>query len=160
MVYSVEEVAKYFLRKSSPGTIWAIDPLKLQKLTFYGEAYYLAISGGTHERLINDCEFEAWVHGPVCRKLWQKYSNYGYDDIPTYVGKTELDEDEFATFVLDFVWNKYGHESGKTLEMRTHNEDPWKNARGNKSPQSRSRSIISIENMFDFYKDEININYM
>lgn len=30
------------------------------------------------EKLI-DCDFEAWIHGPVCPKLYQKYRDFGWD---------------------------------------------------------------------------------
>ena len=40
--------------------------LKLQKLLFYCDAYHLAYFD---TELISD-KFEAWVHGPVCRKVY------------------------------------------------------------------------------------------
>ena len=57
--------------------------LKLQKLLFYCDAYCLAYFG---EELVTD-QFEAWVHGPVSRKVYDSlkdksilYSDVAYSD--------------------------------------------------------------------------------
>ena len=45
---------------------------KLQKLSYYVYAWNLAINGVE----IAEMSFEAWEHGPVCRKLYSKYKKY------------------------------------------------------------------------------------
>ena len=52
---SIFEVARFFLTKES------MTHLKLQKLCYYAQAWYLTIYG---QRLFNE-EFQAWLHGPV-----------------------------------------------------------------------------------------------
>ena len=45
--------------------------LKLQKLLFYCDAYHLAYF---NEELITD-NFEAWVHGPVSKKVFDSFKD-------------------------------------------------------------------------------------
>jgi uncharacterized phage-associated protein len=47
--------------------------LKLQKLVYYSEAWHLAY----FERPLIPEDFEAWVHGPVVRSLWDHYKGRG-----------------------------------------------------------------------------------
>ena len=79
---SIFDVAKYF--------IWfgkevgdPVTHLKLQKLCYYAEAMYLAIYG---ERLTGE-NFQAWPHGPVSKKLYDKYKDYRWRVITTSVVK-------------------------------------------------------------------------
>ena len=53
--------------------------LKLQKLLYYCEAYHLAYFDAS---LIRQ-DFEAWVHGPVCREVFLALKNKAvlYSDI-------------------------------------------------------------------------------
>ena len=56
-------LSNYILKHYGP-----MSHLKLQKLLFYCDAYCLAYFG---QELITD-QFEAWVHGPVSRKVCQR----------------------------------------------------------------------------------------
>lgn len=117
----VRAVAKHFLSLSEEGTPLAITPLKLQKLVYYAQGFYLSEHKGP---LFND-QILAWDHGPVVRKLWEDYNKYKYFTIP----KSESDNniqllpEEIAS--IKRVWEKYGSYDGKTLEEMTHQEDPW-----------------------------------
>ena len=50
-----------------------MTPLKLQKMVFYADAWFMALNDG--EELIAD-RFEAWVHEPVARDLYIRFANY------------------------------------------------------------------------------------
>ena len=50
-----------------------ITPLKLQKLVFYADAWYMALN---NDRELIPNQFEAWVHGPVVRELYNRFSDY------------------------------------------------------------------------------------
>lgn len=68
-------LAQYVLAK-----VGKANHLKLQKLVYYVEAYHLAYFDG--ESIISD-QFEAWLHGPVSRKLWDHLKPIAnvYDDV-------------------------------------------------------------------------------
>lgn len=96
---------------------------KLQKLSYYVYAWYLAIYGVK----IADMQFEAWVHGPVCRKLYLKYRHYGWSVIPQYRGFVLVDDEKIR--FIEGVLKEYGSYSADELERMTHKEAPWLNAR-------------------------------
>lgn len=63
-----QDVADYFIWLANDSGSF-ISNLKLQKLVYYAQAWYLAIYGQS----LFDEDFEAWVHGPIIPSLYQKY---------------------------------------------------------------------------------------
>ena len=85
---SVFDVASWFLSKEK------MTHKKLQKLCYYAQAWSYAIC----PEPISDAKFEAWVHGPVCHELYNKYKSYGFDYIPQKELETNVfnsDEESF-----------------------------------------------------------------
>ena len=70
------DIADYFVRLANETGDY-ISNLKLQKLVYYAQAWYLAISD---EALFEE-DFEAWVHGPVIPELYQEYKSFGWRPI-------------------------------------------------------------------------------
>ena len=54
------------------------------------------------------------------------------------------------------VLNKYGTLSSFELEMLTHSEDPWLEARGNTLPHERCNTIIDKAKMKSFYAKQLS----
>lgn len=143
-VTSTNAVADYFIRFSHQ----VGDPitnLKLQKLVYYAQAWYLALHG---ERLIPDT-FQAWVHGPVCYPLYQRFRSYSWNPISESVEVPDLPEGVEAH--LREVMEVYGGYSAWDLERLTHAEAPWLNARGDLPAGEPSCSVISEDDMRRFY---------
>jgi uncharacterized phage-associated protein len=138
--YDMNTVANWFLSKS------AMSHKKLQKLCYYAEAWHLALYNSP---LFKECHFEAWVHGPVCPKLYDQYKGYGWADIPRRSNKPVIDPetDEF----LDIVYTTYGEFSGHQLENISHNETPWLKAREGLEEWEASSKIIDPEIMREYY---------
>lgn len=123
---NARDVARYFISKSEESTSKAVTPLKLQKLVYYAQGWYLA----RHRNLLFEESLLAWDHGPVVRVLYDDYRRHGYYTIPSKpfvnqdeYGDTIFDTDELE--VLNDVWEAYGDFDGKYLEEMTHQEDPW-----------------------------------
>lgn len=116
---SINEVAKYFIENGED-----ITPKKLQKLSYYAEAWCNAL---LNERLIEDTHFEAWVHGPVSPDLYQQYKRYGWNEIDKPEVNVEYSFSDKEKEILDSVIETYGHLSGNELEALTHEEAPWLN---------------------------------
>ena len=105
-----KELANYILAK-----VGSMTHLKLQKLVYYAEAYHLAY----FEKSIIDDHFEAWLHGPVSRKLWDHIKGVAnvYDSImcpgdknvliKNFKNKVTNDQLELINDVL----KEYGQES-------------------------------------------------
>ena len=143
---TVEAVAKLIISFRDD-----ITNKKLQKLSYYVYAWYLTI----YNDLIADIEFEAWEHGPVCRKIYNLYKRYGWNTIPRYEGFILVDDDvvKFVKSVLMY----YGDMDAEELEELTHKEEPWLNARKGCDPRSWSNAVISKEDIIECYSKQIKI---
>lgn len=125
--------------------------LKLHKLLYYCQAWNLAFGRG---RLF-DGNFQAWVHGPVNRRIYDAYSNKGlYSPVTLADVRGAFDPNnipEEDRTVIDSVLDAYAGLTGDQLEEMTHREEPWVNARGGISPSARSETVISDDVMRAFY---------
>ncbi|MCM6843529.1 DUF4065 domain-containing protein [Latilactobacillus curvatus] len=139
--YTVFAVANWFLNKQ------AVSPKKLQKLTYYAQAWANALY---NKNMINDSKFEAWAHGPVSPALYEKYRGWGWQDI-TKNEENTIDDSETID-LLESVWLTYGDKSANELEALTHQEMPWRNARGDLADGESSNQEISEEDMKNYYK--------
>lgn len=129
----------------------SITVLKLHKLVYYIQAWSLAFGKGR----MFDGKFQAWVHGPVSRQLYDRYpdksmySSVSYEDMAAGFNPGRLNDQERA--IIDSVLEAYGDFAGYQLEEMTHRELPWIEARGEVPPSARSESLISDETMASFY---------
>ena len=105
---------------------------KLQKLSYYVYSWYITI----YNREIAEMSFEAWKHGPVCRRLYNKYRNYGWKIIPSYEGLLLAKEEDIK--FIDVIIDIYGKYSADELEEMTHKESPWIAARANINDKDNS----------------------
>lgn len=138
----------------------SMSHLKLQKLLFYCDAYHLAYFG---EELVED-KFEAWVHGPVSREVYNSLKDQSilYSDISYSPSSTNDVDEEFEKLssdqkaVLADVLIELSAWTGPQLEAATHKETPWKKAREGYGPADKCFSLISKELTKEFYSTEIN----
>ena len=137
---TVFDVANWFLAKER------MTHKKLQKLCYYAQAWSYAIC----PEPISDAVFEAWVHGPVCRQLYEKYRAYGFDYIPQGNATDAFTRDQ-ESFLAD-VWETYGDQSANSLEALSHSEPPWQRARLGLDPKDRSGRVISPDDMAAYYR--------
>jgi len=145
-MYSVKDIANWFLYKVDRESGDSITHLKLQKLVYYTQAWSLVLN-----KSLFDENFEAWAHGPVVRSLFETYRDAGWEALG--LPSEELIEfDKETEKIISDVWEIYGEHTGKYLEHLTHSEDPWIIARGDLSPEEKSASIIEKKSMENFYK--------
>ena len=139
---NVFNVAEYILKK-----IGVISTMKLQKLTYYCQAWSLAWDDVP---LFNE-DFQAWAHGPVCPELFQKHKGVftvSEEDFREYADFNFSDE-QIET--MDAVITDLGNKSSQWLSDLTHSEEPWKNARKGYSPGEPCTVIITKESMQQYY---------
>lgn len=151
----IQTLAGYILKYFGP-----MSHLKLQKLLYYCQAYHLAY----FEEPLFEEDFEAWVHGPVCRDVYNilkgksvLYSDVSYDKYDfnsKKLLKSSISSDQF-TLVND-VLNTLNQWTGGELEQSTHKDAPWNIARKELPPNHPSTNIIDKKIMLDFYKKEVN----
>ncbi len=138
----VDEVIGYLLFQCED-----ITPLALQKALYYVQGLYYAFMGSF--LFAEDCE--AWVHGPVYREIYNRYSGYHFDPIESgdefYISKfTDLEK-----AVIDSVIQYFCCYSGKVLERFTHAEMPWIKTRGNLPADAHSNRIICKESIGEYF---------
>lgn len=151
MGITIFNVADYFLNRVETEQGSSITHLKLQKLCYYAQAWYLAFEG---EKLFGE-RFEAWVHGPVNPNLFQKYRDYSWQNLPPV---ENFDSHMFTSKHLDHldeVWDVYGRYDGKFLEDLTHQEDPWIEARHGYAPSERCTVDIDTNRMKMYYRQKL-----
>ena len=146
-------LSNYILKHYGP-----MSHLKLQKLVYYCDAYSLAYFG---KPLITD-DFEAWVHGPVCRRLYDSLKDKSklYSDVAYTFDGVDVDK-EFNSLTSDQqslitdVLNQLSSWSSFELEASTHQEAPWKNARKGYGEADKCSVVINKDDMKKFYHSEI-----
>lgn len=148
------DISDFFLAKAnSIGE--PISNLKLQKLVYYAQAWFLA----NKNKILFEDDFEAWVHGPVLPSLYHEYKERGSAPIITKLKLKEIAE-KFSKEIFDFlnevtfVYMPYG---AYQLELMTHNEKPWIEARGNCEPDEICNTVISKTTMKEFYAAQIKV---
>jgi len=124
-----------------------VTNLKLQKVLYYSQAWYLALR---KEPFFHE-DVEAWVHGPVVPSIFRHYRDCKWSPIPG----TPVNSSQFRAH-LEEVWRVYGGFSAYDLERLTHSEEPWKIARAGLAPDASSNNIISKSSMRDYYSARLN----
>lgn len=144
-VCTANDVANYLINFAREHGDY-LTPLKLQKLMFYADAWHMVVKGG--QELIPD-PFEAWVHGPVVRSIYHRFNHYRWNPITE-----ELPAPNLAGETVDFlkeVYKVFGGFSGYELEQLTHQEEPWKAARGMLPADSACNEAINKDLTRRFY---------
>lgn len=126
-----------------------LSNLKLQKLVYYSQAWYLAITG----KPLFDDPIEAWVHGPVVRSLYFDYRAYGFGPITLDVEIENIRLSGDITEHLEDVWDVYGRYDGRYLEQLTHSEPPWQIAREGLDSRDVGTQEVSHDSMRLYYSD-------
>lgn len=129
--------------------------LKVQKLLYYVQAWNLAIE----DEPLFDGKFQAWVHGPVSREIYDRFvkTKYMYSSLNTedcLGGQDNLGENERVA--VDDVLDVYAGLSGSQLEDMTHQEDPWLHARNGLPDSARCEVEIDESLMQRFYAKRLS----
>ena len=146
-----QDVANFFIRLANESGSF-ISNLKLQKLLYYSQAWYLAI----HSKPLFDEDFEAWIHGPVIPALYTEFQKFKWKPISKDAPEPSFPEEikQFLYEVVDVYFSIDGYE----LEKMTHAEDPWLKARGNLPIDASCNQIISKHSMQNYFKDRVKEN--
>ncbi|HOX41197.1 MAG TPA: DUF4065 domain-containing protein [bacterium] len=147
-----EDVANFFIALANEtGDI--ITNLKLQKLVYYAQAWYLA----NYKKPLFDEDFEAWIHGPVIPDLYHKYKSFGYSPIETKIDFSSVENlDSTVKEFLAEVAKIYMTHGAYELEAMTHQEQPWIDARDGCEPDENCSNVIPKKSMMEFYGAKIS----
>jgi len=143
---NLNDVANCFLKLDEANEGDGISNLKLQKLVYYAQGFYIAI----HDKaLFNDAHIEAWTHGPVSPPLYHQYKEFGSNPIPAPLNFDEstLKEDELD--IIKEVFEVFGQFSAWKLRNMTHEEAPW-------LENESTASIITLDEVKRYFKTRLN----
>lgn len=133
-----------------------LNVLKLQKLMYYIQAWHLAFSDSP----LFWGRFQAWVHGPVNRQLYDRFaiSKSLYSEIRAHDIRPGFVEGRIpseARAHIESVLEVYAGYSGTQLEEMTHNEEPWIEAREGYASSDRCEREIDERSMAKYYRSRI-----
>lgn len=151
----IDDVVDYIVVKLDEAGA-SLTILKLQKLLYYVQAWRLALKDQT----LFDGKFQAWVHGPVNRHIYDrfagKYTMYAAlhrEDV-----RPDFDANAMSPSVrahIDEVLEAYANYTGSQLERMTHDEEPWIAARGDRAPAERCERELDEALMASYFKQEL-----
>ncbi len=144
----------------------SINHFKLQKLLYYIQAWHLVHFDGA---MIFDELPEAWVNGPVYRKIFDHLNktpankNLVLDpklkgDMDKHIqdANEKLNLTKEQNEFLQSILNHYGLMSHEKLIFLTHKEAPWNIAREGLGDFEYSDRKISAKNMQNYYTEFSN----
>ena len=139
-------IAKHIIAQMEDTT-----PLALQKILYYIEGFSLALL----DKNILLTNPEAWVHGPVYKEIYNRFSHYSYhaiakEEFSKYKTLENFSKEEQNLIVS--VIKSFGCYSGKVLELMTHQTEPWLQARGELRELDSGNYEISEDDMKIYFK--------
>jgi len=143
--HKLSNVVKYILSECSELTNMALN-----KSLYYIQGFTKVFNDAF--MFEEDCE--AWVHGPVYRDVYQRYSSYGFGSIDID-NEAKFDGSCFSAeekIIIDSVIRHLSCYSGKVLESFTHVEAPWIKTRGDLPSNLNSNRTISKDMISDYFK--------
>lgn len=149
---TAEQIADYLIAFSN-ATGSLVSHMKLQKLIFYTQAWHIAVF---NEPVFEE-DFQAWIHGPVLPSLYERYKIFQWRPIV----RDDLDEaslhaleHSFSSSIQEILADviiEYFHKDAFALERSTHEEAPWRIARGPLAADEPSTNIVTKKTIHGYY---------
>jgi uncharacterized phage-associated protein len=141
---SIFDVAAHILARKGE-----IGAMKLHKLLYYCQAWSLVWD----DRPLFTERIEAWVNGPVVRRLYAAHRR-AFSVPPVLIaqcqGRAErLNQTQRET--VDAVLKFYGDRDAQWLSDLTHSEAPWQKARAGVERHERCENEITLVSMAEYY---------
>lgn len=153
---NINQICDYVILRLKQEEDMPLSNIKLQKLLYYIQAWHLTFKN----KVLFDGDFQAWVHGPVNRQIYDRfnstkylYSEIGLKDVQDKEIATKLTQEEISH--IDKVLEVYAPYSGVELEEMSHKEEPWINARHGYAPNQRCEVIINNDLLGDYFRKRI-----
>lgn len=142
-IMSPNDVADFLLAESrEQGEV--LTNLKLQKLLYYAQAWFLAL----HNRPLFEEDFQAWAHGPVLPSQYHRFKEFTWKPLTVEVQKPQAPAN--VAEHLQLIIEEFGSETAVALERMTHRERPWLEARGDLPLGAISDARISKNTMKEY----------
>ena len=140
---TAEDISNYILTLTDADSGDTISHLKLQKLLYYTQGFYLAMK---HRPLFRE-KIMAWNHGPVINEIYNKYKGNGNNPLFADADFQETKIDETLKEFIHEIYQVFGQFSAWRLREMTHSEPTWKN-----TLQSQE---ITHESMIEYFSTQL-----
>ena len=145
----------YYLVKIFKDNKQDITQLQIQKLMYFFEAYYMNINDCNK---LYDCNFNAWMFGPVAIPLYKEYKNFGEYPIVLSDEKLKIGECISADKkkILKELYDVFGKlDASKLVELTHMINSPWYNKwnENNKKIVYGEESYISKDETKTWFKE-------
>lgn len=134
-MYDVLTIARFIINYCNTENI-TISNLKLQKLLYFVQAYFLI----THDEPCFRENIEAWDFGPVIPEVYHEFKQYGSGNIPRIDRYIVYNNDNYYyeaynadvisendQHLIQDVINEFRGYTATDLVKLTHSQDPWSN---------------------------------
>ncbi|WP_431099996.1 Panacea domain-containing protein [Roseateles noduli] len=143
----IHDVADYLIvQLSEAGEMPSVH--RLHKLLYYVQGWHLAV----HDRPLFPERFQAWVHGPICRVLFDRfassrslYAGVGMEDVRECFAASSLTPAERNH--VDKVLDGYGIYPTFQLMRMSREDSPWLKARGRLPIEARCDAELDDDEM-------------
>src|SRR5216683_3310653 len=150
--YDAITIAKYLIKKAKEDKVKDLTNLKLQKILYYAQGWYLA---NNNKKLFSD-QICAWKLGPVVRSVYDLFSNNGNRPIDMNVNANDVSElDQNTKKFLDTLWKVYKNMNGAELVTYTHQEKPWKEAWSKRNDKDSEDDVISADSIKEYFESKL-----
>ncbi|WDF57570.1 DUF4065 domain-containing protein [Flavobacterium sp. KACC 22758] len=154
---TIHQACDYIIFRLKSEESGSLNHLKLQKLLYYVQSWHLAFYGTR----FFDGKFQAWIHGPVNRAIYDRFKDTKY--MYSTIDLDDLSDTEITTTLpievkehIDVVLETYAGFSDTDLESKTHQEEPWINARKGFKPSERCEVELDEEIMKSYFKARLS----
>ncbi len=141
---SAERIALYVINSGRE-----ITNLFLQKILYYIKVISKLCLGKT--MIPEPCE--AWKYGPVFPKVYNKYKEFGKQEITINLSDDYIENllSEEEKEITDLVLHTFGIYNAWFLKDLTHLEDPWRIARKGIDDNDASRNIMNDDLVMNYF---------
>jgi uncharacterized phage-associated protein len=136
----------------SPQESVYISPLRLQKFLYYCQGWSL----GLLDQPLFSQPIEAWTYGPVVYEVFERFQGMRDGISPERAGEATALLCGVEAKLVEMIWQEYSRFTPPQLVLMTHGEPPWKEARGDLPKEAKSRNVISLKTMAQFFKELAN----
>lgn len=160
-MYKVLDVSRYVINFSNREN-YGVSNLKLQKLLYFIQAYFLMTNKNAKPCFSE--KIEAWDFGPVVPVAYHEYKQYVSTDIPSVKSYVDFDVcDPWKSSIIEYDDNCISQEDKKLIETVvtklskfsatdlvniTHNQAPWKDVY-----RRYQNNEITIESMRKYFRE-------
>lgn len=159
-IYDILDVCRYIINYSNEQK-YLITNLRLQKLLYFIQAYFIASADST--KVCFESRIEAWDFGPVVPEAYKEYERFANSQIPKiesyivydkkdllggihreYYSDIMFDKDDKAR--IQYVVDMFSQCHNATLVEISQKQDPWINAYN-----VHKYSEITVESMRKYF---------